>query len=83
MFVDGPEKFLGHLTGANLVGVRKIVARRRRRSPDAGQGAGVEPQRVANIVEPDAMSQLREEQREDVTPRFEGPGFLFSSRFPG
>ncbi len=65
-----------------MVGSRTLLACERLVNvggwPRAGQeGAGVELQGVAHIVQPDAVGQLTAAQADHVTPRTEGPA-LFS-----
>ncbi len=78
MFQHRPEEFLGHLGGPDSVRVGQIVAARWRRSSQAGQGAGMQAQRVTYIVEPDTVSQLCIQQGNDMAPRAEGPDFIFN-----
>ena len=56
--------------------MREVVAAGGRGSPDAGERPGVQLQGIANVVESDAVSQLRVKQADDVAPRCEGPGFF-------
>ena len=41
----------------------------------------MQAQGITDIIESDAVSQLRIEQRNHMTPRAEGADFLFHSRF--
>ena len=63
-----PEELFGHLRWSMAVGMRQGIARRRPRPADSGQWPGVQPQTVTNIIEPNGMSELRKQQRHDVTP---------------
>ena len=56
--------------------MREVVAARRRGSAQTGQRTRMQPQGIANVIETNAMSQLRVKQRNHVTPGTEGPGFL-------
>ena len=82
MFVHRPEQFLGQDRVAHFVGVRQIVTCRRGRTPDGRQRSGVELQRVADIVEPDAMGHLRVAKTDDVAPLIEGASLLIVARLP-
>jgi hypothetical protein len=83
MFQDGPEELLGHLGGSPFVRIREIVARRRGGPTDAGKRPGVQLQRIANIVEPDAMRQLGVAQGYDVAPGRKSSRHLVHVRLPG
>jgi len=73
---DRPEELLGHFGWTHFVRMRKSVACRRRGSAPAGKRPRVEPQSIANIIEADAVGELREEQSHDMAPRCKGSGFL-------
>lgn len=82
MFGHRPEPFLGQDRVAHFVGVREIVTCRRGRAPNGRQGAGVELQRVADIVEPDAMGHRCVAKTDDVAPLIEGASLLIVARLP-
>ena len=82
MLEHSPEEFLGHLAGANFVGVGKIVAAGRGGPPQTGQRTRMQAQRITHIIEPDAVSQLRVEKANYMAPRTEGADLLFYSSFP-
>ena len=52
------------------------------RTPHSRQWTGVQPQRIANVVEAEAVSQLRIEQTDRMTPRTEGARPIRNSRLP-
>ena len=64
-----------------FVHMRKIVGGRRRGSAQAGKQSRLQPQSIVNIIEADAVGQLREEHGHDMAPRCKGSGFL--SHFGG
>jgi len=72
MFEHRPEHLLGQARRAALVGIGKIIAARRRGSTHRGKWTRMQPQTVADIVEPQRARQLREEQRSHMAPRAEG-----------
>ena len=59
-----------------FVGMGQVVAGGRRGAAQRRKRAGVQAQRVTNIIEPDGVRQLRVEQRDDMAPRTEGAGLL-------
>ena len=63
-----PKQFLRHDGVPLAIGMGKRVALRWRGSTNRREGARVQRQRVANVVESQTMGQLCEEQREHVTP---------------
>ena len=73
---DRPEELLRHLGRAYFVGVREIVARGRRGSPDARQRSRMQSERITDVVESNAMDELRVEQRDGMAPRTKGSGLL-------
>ena len=64
----GPEQLFGHLRVAGAISVGQRVFRRGRRRTQRRQRAGVKPQRVANVVEAEAVGQLGVKQTDDVAP---------------
>ena len=83
MFKDGPEEFLGHLGRTHFVRMGKVVAGGGRGSPDAGQWTRLQAQGITNVVESDAMGELRVDQRHHMTPRTEGAGSFIHFCFTG
>ncbi len=71
-----PKQCFHHVAVAGLVGMGQRVARGRDGPAQAAKPASVDAQGVADIVEPDGMSELGIDQTDDMTPRSEGPGFL-------
>ncbi len=69
-----PENRFDEGCGANLVGMREVVARRRRHA-EAGDGADFEPQPVTDIIEAQRMGQLHKNHGGHVAPDTEAPGF--------
>jgi hypothetical protein len=65
----------------SLVGIRVGVAGGRDGSPQTAEPAGMDAQGVANVVEPDGVGELGEEQAHDMTPRCEG-ACLFVDAMP-
>jgi hypothetical protein len=63
-----PEELLGHGSGPFPVGVGKSVAARGGRTTQAGQWPGVQLQRITQVIEADAMGQLRIAQAHHMTP---------------
>ena len=76
-----PKQLFGQDGVALPVGIGQIVARRRRRSSERRERPGVELERITDIVEANAMGQLRITQADHMTPRCEGPSLLIDSRF--
>ena len=60
----------------------KVVARRRGGPAQTDEQAAVEPQTVADIVEPNGVDQLRIEQGDHMTPRRIGPRLGVHARLP-
>ena len=58
MLQHPPEQLLGHLGRTLPVGVGKAVAAGRGGPANGGQRPGMQLQRIAQVIEPDAMSQL-------------------------
>ena len=83
VFEDRPEEFLSHLGRPDFVRVGKIIATGWSRSSQAGQWTGMQAKRITHIIDPNAVSQLRKQQRDDVTPSTKGADFLLDSRFSG
>jgi len=54
-----------------------------RGSPDAGQWTRLQAQGITNVVESDAMGELRVDQRHHMTPRTEGAGSFIHFCFTG
>ena len=82
MFQDGPEELLGHLRRAHFVGVGKVVAIGRRGPAQAGERPGMQTQRIAHIVETDAMGELGVDQGDHMTPGTEGARFVLDPGSP-
>ena len=74
---DRPKEFLGHLRGPNFIGVGQVVAAGRSRPSQARQRTRMQAQRITQVIESDAVGQLRIQQGKDVAPGAEGPDFLF------
>src|ERR1019366_706125 len=64
-----PKQFLSHDRVTLPIGIGKRVALGRGRSTNRRDGSRVQGQSVANVVESQTMSQLREDQREHMAPR--------------
>ena len=80
MFEHRPEEFFGQLRIAGAVGMGESVFVRRRGAAQRQERTGVQPQSVTHIIEAKGVSQLREEQTDDVAPRTEGAGVVFNAR---
>ena len=80
---DLPVQGLGHPAVAHPVGMAQVVAARRRRAANAGERPGVHAQRVTDVVEPDGVRHLREDQRDHVAPRRERPALGIHAVFFG
>src|SRR6266516_2636004 len=78
-----PEQLLSHGGVAQPIGMRKGIAPRRAGSADRRQGTGMQLQSIADIIQSQAVGQLRIEQRDDVAPRFIGPRLLLYFCFAG
>jgi hypothetical protein len=68
MVQDLPEQLLGQGRGPLLVGVREVIARRRRGAANGQELPPQKPQAIADIVETDGVRELREEQRNHMAP---------------
>src|ERR1035437_4536249 len=78
-----PKQPLSH-DGVTLpIGMGKRVALRHSSSTNLREGARVQRQSVTDIVEPQTVRQLREDQRQHVTPRFKGARVLLHPSLPG
>ena len=75
-----PEQLLGHGGRPRLVGVRQIVARRRCRPTNGHELPGEKPQTIADIIQTDRVSQLCEEQRDDMAPGTKRARFVSDAR---
>ena len=82
MIENLPEEFLRDVRGARLVGVRKVVAARRRGPAHRTQRPGVQRQNVADIIQTNGMRELCEEQPHELAPVRKGAGQSFRSLFP-
>lgn len=71
-----PKELLGHGSGPDLVGMRKAVAAGSNRATNARQRAGMQAERIANIVETQSVSELSEEHRYHVAPSRVTAGFI-------
>ena len=78
-----PKQFFSHDGVTLAIGIGKRVALGCRGSTNRREGAGMQRQRVANIVESQTMGQLCEEQREHVTPGRVGARVIRHTRLPG
>ncbi len=68
-----PEKSFGKHTVAFLVRMTERIAGRRGGLAHREEGRHLEAQRIAHVVEPEGMADLRVNHRDHVTPRREGP----------
>ena len=75
-----PKKFFRHLRISNFVGMRKVITTRNRRSANRRKRTRMQFQGVTDIVESNAMSQLRIQQRNHMTPRTEASSTIFNAR---
>ena len=77
MIQHGPEQLFGHFRVAGAIGMRQGVFWRGRGRTQRRQRAGVKPQRVANVVEAEAVGQLGVKQTDDVAPGSEHHATVF------
>jgi len=73
---DRPKELFGHLGRADLVGMRERVAIGRGGAADTRKRPRVQTQRVAHVIETDAVRELGVHQGQHVTPRLKGAGLL-------
>src|SRR5206468_456740 len=66
-----PKEVLGHLRGPFPIGVGKPVAARGARTTNTRQRSRVQWQRIAPVIETDAMGPLRIGQADHLAPRGE------------
>ena len=76
MTQDTPKQFLHHVAVAVLVGMRKRITAWCDRASNGSQLRSVVAQTIADVVQPDRMSELREQQADHLTPRGKGPSLL-------
>ena len=79
----GPEELLGHFGVAVFSGMGKSVAARGRGTADGRERAAVEPEGVADIVEPDGVAELGIEHGDDMAPGREGAAEFIDAGVPG
>ena len=77
-----PEEFFTQRTSPAFVGVTERVARRGRGPAHRPQGADLEPQRVAYVVQTQRVADLRIKHRHHMAPRAERAGLAVGSGFP-
>lgn len=81
-----PEQLLGQFGWPLPIGVRQSVTTWRGGSAHAGQAAGMQLQRIAQVVQADAMAQLRIDKANHMAPRRERARLVLDpsgSRQPG
>ena len=78
-----PEEFLAQRRVALTVGVGKVVPAGRRGTPNGGQGARVQAQGIADIIEAEAVCDLTVTQSYYMAPRAVCPGLLIHSGLAG
>ena len=79
----GPKELLGHFGVAVFSGMGKSVAARGRGTADGRERAAVEPEGVADIVEPDGVAELGIEHGDDMAPGREGAAEFIDAGVPG
>jgi hypothetical protein len=82
VFEHRPEQPFCQRRVTALIGMGKIVATRSSRPAQGRKRAAVQSQRVADIIEADGVSQLREEHADHVTPCTEGSGHGLHAGLP-
>lgn len=82
MSQHGPEELFGHFRVAGAIGVGQRVFRRSRGGAQRRQWSGVKAQRVADVVEAEAVGQLGVKQTEDVAPGSELAPLIFHAGLP-
>ena len=75
-----PEELLGQFGVALPAGMGEPIAAGRRGATNGRERATVEPQGIADIIEPDGVRKLCEEQRDDLTPGGEGAALFFQAQ---
>ena len=83
MLEHRPEELLGQLRVAFPVGVGEGVLARRGGPANRRQGTGVQPQRIAHVVESQGVGQLGVEQADHMAPRPKRPGLGVYPGVPG
>src|SRR5439155_17944754 len=78
-----PKQLLCHDRVTLPIGIGKRVALGRSSPTNRREGSRVQRQSIANVVESQTMGQLREEQREHVTPGGVGARLLLDARLSG
>ena len=79
MFQHRPEKLLGQFRITGAVGMRECVLGWRGCASQRRQRSRMQAQRVAHVVEPEAVSQLGIEQADDMAPRAEAACVIFDA----
>ena len=82
MVQSPPKEPFRHLRGTLPVGVGKAVATGCGGPANAGERPGAQLQRVAQIVEPDAVGELSIQQTDRVAPRTETARLIRYTRLP-
>src|ERR1043165_8882130 len=65
---DRPKKFFGQFRGAHFVGIRKIIAAWSGRAPNRRERTGIVLQVIAQVIEPNRMSNLSIAHCHHMTP---------------
>src|SRR5665213_2799536 len=82
MIQGPPQELLGHFGRTRPVGMGQAVAAGRRGSANGGQRPRPQLEGVAEIIESNAMSQLRVQQADGVAPRTKSARLLFHASLP-
>ena len=80
---DAPEQFFHHVAVAVLVRMRECVATWCNRTSNRSKPGAVVTKTVANIVQPNRVSQLREQKTHHVAPWGERPSLLVHAMLAG
>ena len=76
MLKDSPKQFLYHVTVTALLRMRERVAAWRHRATNGYKFCPMVAKAITDIVQPNRMSELREQKTHNVTPRRKGSGLL-------
>lgn len=82
MIQHGPEELLGHFRVAGAIGVGQRVFRGCRGRAQRRQRAGVQPQRIADVVETQTVGKLGVKQADDMAPGSELAPLIFHAGLP-
>src|SRR5256885_9023208 len=79
---DCPKDRFGQLGVPLLTSMGQVIATGSSRTTNQKQLTGMQAQRIADVIEADAVRQLSKEQSNNMAPRTVGARFLFNTCFP-